>query len=258
MGWPVKEVRLIALAGLPLVAPGDDLVGIICDGLVANEIAIEDGDVLVIAQKIISKAEGRVVRLDEVTPSSTALDLAATTRKDPRLVQVILEESSRVVRAVNEVFIVEQRLGCVCANAGVDRSNVGPEAENAVALLPLDPDASADRIRSGIEERTGTKVAVIINDSHGRPFREGAVGVALGVSGIAPIADKRGATDLFGYRMRTSTVAIADEIASAASMLMGQTDEGLPVVLIRGLGRAIVSNATSHDLLRAPEKDLFR
>lgn len=253
----MKGVSLLALSDIPLVSPGDNLADLICDAATANGIKLADGDILVVAQKIVSKAEGRIVRLADVEPSARAKELAAVTGKDPRLVEVILKDSNEVLRAVDGVLVVEQRSGFICANAGVDHSNVGPEEDEVVALLPSDSDRSARGIMAGIEARTGKRVGVIVNDSHGRAFREGSVGVAIGVAGILPLTDKRGQADLFGYVMRATVVGTADEIAAAASMVMGQTDEGTPVVLVRGLD-CLRGEGRSRDLQRPKEKDLFR
>jgi coenzyme F420-0:L-glutamate ligase/coenzyme F420-1:gamma-L-glutamate ligase len=213
--------------------------------------------VVVIAQKIVSKAEGRLVRLSETVPSARAREIAEITQKDPRFVEAVLSDTGRVLRTAPGLLIVEHRLGFVCANAGVDRSNVAGDAGETIALLPLDPDGSASRIRDGIRAITGQTVAVIINDSHGRAFREGAVGVAIGVAGLHPLTDERGQSDLFGYQMRVTTIGTADELASAASLVMGQTDEATPVVIIRGASYRR-GPGDIQELLRERAKDLFR
>lgn len=255
----MHRITIAAVPNVPMIKPGDDLVTIILDCLGEVGCELEDGDILVIAQKVVSKAEGRITCLSDVAPSKEAEELAAFTHKDPCLVEVILQESNELVRIRETLLIVEQKLGFICANAAVDRSNVsaGETGERPVTRLPLDPDGTARRISVGVADRTGKDVAVIINDTHGRPFRNGAVGVAIGVAGIKPVTDLRGRKDLFGYELRTTTVGTADEIASAASLLMGQADEGRPVILLRGVpyDRA---EGSAKELLRAKEADVFR
>lgn len=254
----LPQVTLAAVPDVPLIRPGDDLAAILLDRLRAARLTLQDGDVLVLCQKIVSKAEGRAVRLDEVTPSAEARALAAETGKDPRLVELILQESRAVLRTRPQLIIAEHRLGWICANAGIDRSNVAqPEDDGVVLLLPTDPDRSAREVRKRLVAASGANVAVIINDTHGRPFREGAVGVALGVAGLAPLSDLRGQPDLFGYRLQTSILGTADEIASAASLLMGQAAEGRPIILVRG-APILLGAGTARDLQRPAEKDLFR
>jgi coenzyme F420-0:L-glutamate ligase/coenzyme F420-1:gamma-L-glutamate ligase len=251
-------IELIAIPGVPAIAPGDDLAALIAERLERAEIPLLDGDVVVLAQKIVSKAEGRIVDLADVTPSPQAETLAREVEKDPRLVEVILSESRRVVRRRPNVLIVEHRLGFVMANAGVDQSNVAPEdGRERVLLLPLDPDASAERLRADLYVRTGRDVGIVINDSFGRAWRRGTVGIAVGCAGIAALLDKRGDPDLFGRTLRVTLVAVADEIAAAASLLMGQADEGRPIVIVRGaLPRGAAQPAAA--LVRSPEEDMFR
>lgn len=254
------SMTLTALPGLPLVRAGDDLAGLIQVGLRSAGLALQDGDALVVAQKIVSKAEGRAVNLAEVTPSERARELAAPGEKDPRLVEVILRESRRVVRAERGIIIVEHRLGFVCANAGVDHSNVPVEEGRAgewVLLLPEDPDASARRLRQALEAWSGARVGVMIIDSHGRAWRMGTVGAAIGVSGLPALVDLRGRADLFGYRLRVTQVGLADEIAGAASALMGQADERRPVVHVRGLPYPLREGSMA-ELIRPASEDLFR
>lgn len=256
------RVELLGLSGLPLVQPGDDLAALICAALDHQGTTLAAGDLVVVAQKIVSKAEGRLVRLSEVAPSPAAQRLGALAEKDPRLAELILRESRSVLRVRPGLVIVEHRLGFVCANAGIDRSNVVQAAgqvpdDETVALLPFDPDASAASLRRALETRYGVPLAVLIIDSHGRPFREGIVGVAIGCSGVAPLRDKRGDPDLLGYRLQVTVVGHADEIASAASLLMGQADEGVPVVVIRGLPYAHGEESAAL-INRLPERDLFR
>ena len=249
--------------------PGDDLVHIILDGLERESLALEDGDVVVVTQKIVSKAEGCLVDLSTVTPSLRALELAEAVGKDPHLVEVILRESRGVVRQREGVLIMETRHGWICANAGVDRSNVAG-VDAAVALtLPVDPDASARRIRDGLIHATLRvaaprsvatpllDLAVIITDSHGRAWRLATVNLAIGVAGMHPIADFRGQPDRFGYTLRVTTVARADELAAAAGLLSGQAAEGLPIIIIRGADWPR-GDGTAVEIQRPVEKDLFR
>lgn len=242
--------------GFPDVQPGDDIGSMVLDMFRFNDVAPDDHDVLVIAQKVISKAEGSVINLGEIAPTPAAKELAAQAHKDPRLVQVILNESSAVMRVRPGLIIAEHRLGFICANAGVDHSNVGL-GEHWVTILPKDPDASAEAIRSRMEETFRVHVGVIINDTHGRPFREGAVGVAIGVAGLEPLFSYIGQQDLFGYVLRTSIEGVADELAATASLLQGQGAEGTPMVLIRG-GRFKPGIGSLVELLREPKKDMFR
>jgi coenzyme F420-0:L-glutamate ligase / coenzyme F420-1:gamma-L-glutamate ligase len=247
-----------ALAGVPMIKPGDDLAGIILAALAASNETLRDGDVLVIAQKIVSKAQNRFVRLDTVEPSPEAERLARDVNKDARLVELILRESTEVVRHRRDVLIVAHRLGLVMANAGIDQSNVEHSAHDDTALLlPEDPDATCAQLCEMLRVRTGAEVAVIINDSHGRAFRNGTVGVAIGASGLPALADLRGAPDLYGRRLQSTEVALADEIASAASLLMGQASEGLPIVLARGIANA-QGEGVAADLVRPKKIDLFR
>ncbi len=249
---------LMAVPGVPLVREGDDLAEILLDCMGRAGMSLRDGDVLVLCQKIVSKAEGRVVQLDEVQPGDEARALAAEVDKDPRLVELILQESRAILRRRPHLLIAEHRLGWVCANAGIDRSNVAqPDDDSAVLLLPVAPDRSARQLRQRLIATSRADVAVIINDSHGRPFRNGAVGVTVGCAGLLPLSDLRGRPDLFGYELQTSILGIADEIASAASLLMGQANEGRPAVLVRGAPIARGEGLAS-DLQRPPELDMFR
>lgn len=252
------KLELTALPGLPMVKPGDDIAGLIVDAMARATVELKPQDVLVAAQKIISKAEGRIVALADVTPSSSAIDWAEKTDKDPRLVELILSESKRVVRHRPGVMIVEHRLGFVMANAGIDQSNVGPSDDDEHAiLLPLDPDASAERLRASIRSTCNVDVGVVISDSFGRPFRSGTAGVAIGAAGLPALLDLRGEPDLFGRELGVSISGFADEISAAASLLMGQGSEGLPAVIVSGLTwTAPNSNAT--EIIRDPAEDLFR
>ena len=251
------QLELRAVPGLPLVRAGDDLAALLLDGLGRSGIALRAGDVLVVAQKIVSKAEGRLVDLAAVVPSARARELAPLVNKDPRLVELVLGESRRVVRAARDVLIVEHRLGFVMANAGVDQSNVAAPGQGEYALLlPLDPDASARRLRAAIAARAGVAPGIVINDSFGRAWRVGTVGVAIGAAGVPALRDLRGTPDLLGRTLRVTVVGHADEIAAAASLLMGQAAEGCPAVLVRGLTSGPEQPAAV--LLRPPAEDLFR
>jgi len=253
-------VTLTALPGLPLVRPGDDLAPLISTALAAAGVSLQDGDIVVVGQKIVSKAEGRLRNLADVHPGEAARRLARETEKDPRLVELILAESRRVLRTRPGAIIVEHRLGFVCANGGIDHSNVAGEAageELWVLLLPEDPDGSARRLRDQLQRATGARAAVLVIDSHGRAFRRGTVGVVIGAAGFPCLLDLRGEEDLFGYRLRVTEVGLGDELAAAASMLMGQAAEGRPVVHVRGLSYP-ERDGSSAELLRQAENDLFR
>ena len=250
--------RFIALAGVPLIKPGDDLATIILAALAASGEKLCDGDVLILAQKIVSKAQGRSVQLGSVVPSRRAEQLARDVNKDPRLVELILQESTEVVRHRRDVLIVAHRLGFIMANAGIDFSNVEQgSGDDTALLLPLDPDQTSVELRTTLFERSGADVAVVINDSHGRAFRNGTVGTAIGASGLPALADLRGRGDLYGRRLQSSEVALADEIAAAASLLMGQAGEGRPIVLARGIPMSD-RNGSAAELVREKKIDLFR
>jgi coenzyme F420-0:L-glutamate ligase / coenzyme F420-1:gamma-L-glutamate ligase len=254
----MTSLEVIALTGLPLIKAGDDLVALIASSLKLNGVEPRAQDVLVVAQKIVSKAEGRMVDLATVQPSARARALAADVDKDPRLVEIILSESVRVVRARRNVLIVQHRFGFIMANAGVDQSNVAPEDGSAhVLLLPENPDRSAETLRRGLARLTGIDLAVVINDSFGRPWRQGTAGVAIGVAGLPALIDLRGRPDLFGRKLEVSVIGFADEIAAAASLVMGQANEAAPVVLIRGL-RWSAPESTAASVIRSPNEDLFR
>lgn len=250
-------LQLIAVPGIPLVRAGDDLAGFIAQGLTAADLTLRADDILVIAQKIVSKAEGRLVDLTTIAPSARAEELARVVRKDPRLVEIVLSESRRVVRTVKDVLIVEHHLGFVMANAGVDQSNTAdPHGPPSALLLPKDPDASAAGIRNELRRQLGCSVGVVINDSFGRPWRIGTVGVAIGCAGLPAVLDLRGDPDLFGRSLQTSILGYADEIAAAASLLMGQADEARPVILVRGLKKD-APHQSAQALLRPAGEDLF-
>jgi coenzyme F420-0:L-glutamate ligase/coenzyme F420-1:gamma-L-glutamate ligase len=256
------RLELHALPGVPRVAPGDDVGALVCDALVRAGATPETGrDVLVISSKIVSRAEDRFVDLGSVTPSPRAEDLAARVQKDPRIVELILQESAEVSRAAKGVLIVRHRIGFVSANAGIDESN-GRRARHAgegpfVLLLPRDPDASARAIRQRVRARFGADVGVVISDSHGRPFRVGTVGVAIGLSGLPAVHDQRGGRDLDGRVLEATITALADQVAAAADLVAGQADEGRPVVLVRGLSYPVQDGAGIADLLRARAQDLY-
>jgi coenzyme F420-0:L-glutamate ligase/coenzyme F420-1:gamma-L-glutamate ligase len=253
-------LTLTPLAGIPLVRKGDDIVNFILNGLADSSITLTDGDVLVITQKIVSKVEGRMVNLNDVKPSGKAIALGLRTEKDPRLVELILNESDQVLRSRPGLIIVEHKLGFICANAGIDHSNVKGEfsdQENWVLLLPENPDASADSIRKGLEEISGTRLGVLIIDSHGRAWRVGTQGVAIGLSGIQGVVDMRGKQDLFDYTLQVTVIGAADELAAASSLIMGQADEGYPVVHARGFPYAL-RDGSLNEIIRPKELDLFR
>jgi coenzyme F420-0:L-glutamate ligase / coenzyme F420-1:gamma-L-glutamate ligase len=253
-----NAVELLAVPGLPLVRKGDDLVALIGDGVGHGGIVPRGGDVFVLTQKIVSKAEGRMVDLATVEPSSAAVELAGAVQKDPRLVELILSESVRVVRARPGVLIVEHRLGMVMANAGIDQSNLAsPGDPQQALLLPVDPDGSAATLRKRLSQKFGVPVAVIISDSFGRAWRRGTCGVAIGAAGLPSLMDLRGSPDLFGRELQVSITGHADEIAAAASLVMGQGAEGQPVVIVRGLTWRGPDNAAS-ELVRPAAEDMFR
>jgi coenzyme F420-0:L-glutamate ligase/coenzyme F420-1:gamma-L-glutamate ligase len=251
---------LTPLHGIPLIRPDDDLVELILGALGAAGMSLQDGDILVLAQKIVSKAQGRLVNLAEVTPSGDALSLAAQTEKDARLMELVLRESNAVLRTRPGSIIVEHRLGFICANAGIDHSNVageGSRLEEWVLLLPEDPDAVAQEIRQRLENASGVRLGVMIIDSHGRAWRLGTVGVAIGLSGLPGVVDLRGQPDLFGYTLRITQVGVADELAAAASLVMGQAAEGTPVVQVRGFPYPL-RDGSLRELLRPKDQDMFR
>ncbi|MEZ4673514.1 MAG: coenzyme F420-0:L-glutamate ligase [Caldilineaceae bacterium] len=257
----MASITLFPVTGIPLIRPGDSLAQIILTQLAQMGEQLQSGDVIVIAQKVVSKAENRLVNLATITPSAKAEELAAKVDKDPRVVQVILDDSSELIRTRRGLLVVEQQAGWICANAGVDRSNVqqGSAGEEYLALLPANGDVSAERIRNEFQRLADVAPAIIINDSHGRAWRIGTVGVCIGCAGLPPLWDQRGLTDLFGYELRSSEECIADELAAAASLLMGQSDEGQPVIIIRGYrppAEAVV--APAQTIQRPAEMDAFR
>lgn len=250
-------VHFIPVGGMPLIKTGDHLPQIIIEAIDRTGGTLQDGDILVITSKIVSKAEGRWVRLQDVIPSELDIEIARECEKDPREVAVIMSEATRVSRLRKNVLIVEHRLGYVCANAGVDHSNTA-EGEDWRLLLPYDPDRSAREIRECIRDLTGKIVGVILSDSHGRPFRMGTVGIAVGSSGLPALRDLRGQPDLFGTPLRVTQTGFADELAAGAGLVLGQANEGIPVVIIRGLIFPQDEVSGAADLVRPRELDLFR
>jgi coenzyme F420-0:L-glutamate ligase / coenzyme F420-1:gamma-L-glutamate ligase len=253
----VRSMTVFTLPGIPEVQAGDDLAALIADALEAAGEVLEAGDIIVAAQKIVSKAEGRYIELADMKPSEEALEWAAKTEKDPRLVQAILDETEQVLRWRPNLLVVEHKRGWVMANAGADQSNIeGAEGER-VLMLPLDPDASAAEIRSGLQDRYGGPLGVIIADSVGRAWRVGTVGLALGASGVRVMADIRGELDRQGRELKVSIVGAGDEIAAAANLLIGEAAEGTPVAIVRGLDM-LDTDQSGADLVRASSEDLFR
>lgn len=255
-----QTITLSALPGIPLVEPGMSLSAVIVEALRNTEAEPRSGDVLVVAQKIVSKSEGRIVDLNNVAPGQEAISLARETEKDPRQVEVILSESCAIIRKKPGVIITEHKRGWIMANAGIDASNVAPQngCEN-ILLLPKDPDASANRLRRELKAETGLTFGIVISDSFGRPWRIGTTGVALGSAGVVSLWDRRGDSDLFGRELKVSQLAVADELATAASLVQGQADEGQPVVLVQGCTYATSEPARpAADLIRPAEEDMFR
>ncbi len=251
----MSKVQVIGVKGLPIIKRGDNLAKLICIAAEHQGTSIKDGDIIVVTHVVISRAEGNVVNLDEVTPSEFAKSVAQQVEKEPALVETILRESKSIVRMGDKHLICETRHGLVCANAGVDKSNV--PGERNVALLPRNPDRSARIIRRKIRKLTRRDVAVIISDTHGRPLREGEINIAIGVAGMKPIRPRIGETDLFGYTLRVKRTAIADELSSAAELVIGQTNEGIPIAIIRGYQYPKFEKAKAKELIRKREKDLF-
>jgi coenzyme F420-0:L-glutamate ligase/coenzyme F420-1:gamma-L-glutamate ligase len=259
MSAAVHELSLRALAGVGAIRPGDDLARVVLDALAASAQSLQDGDVVVLAQKIVSKAEGRMVALATVTPSERAVALAALAQKDPRIVELILAESDEVLRVRPGAIIVAHRLGFVAANAGIDQSNLAEngDGDQHALLLPRDPDGACRTLRAALMAATGVEVAVMIIDSIGRAWRNGTIGTALGVSGMPGLLDLRNTPDLFGRPLKTSELGLADELAAAASLVMGQAAEGRPIVLARGVPYAR-RDGSARELIRPKAMDLFR
>jgi len=249
----MQKIEVIPLVGIPEVKKGDDLGALVADSLDRSGVVLRDGDVVVVKHKVVSKAEGRVVRLDSVVPGRRAKALARREGKDPRIVELMLAESARIVRAGHGVIITETKHGFVCANAGIDQSNAG---RGSVALLPLDPDASARRIRKTLERKTGRRVAVVVSDTFGRPWRIGQTDVAIGCSGIAPLVRYAGRKDRYGYKLRVTEPAVVDEIAGAAELATGKL-KGIPAAVVKGAEYA-KGEEGAKSVVMPPELDLFR
>jgi coenzyme F420-0:L-glutamate ligase/coenzyme F420-1:gamma-L-glutamate ligase len=252
----MSSVHVSPIGGLGEIEPGDDLVAAIVGTIRGLNVPVGRGDVLVVTQKVVSKSEGALVALDSIEPSARAVEWASTWKKDPRLIELVLRESVRVVRMTRGVIISETRHGLICANAGVDTSNIRP---GWAALLPADPDASARRLCAGFRGAFGTPVGVIVSDTFGRPWREGQVNVAIGIAGLAPMTDYRGGVDSYGRPLVSSAIASADEIAAAAELVMRKSD-GVPVAVVAGtgLGVAPLDGPGARSLIRPPEEDMFR
>lgn len=249
----MRRIEVIGLEGLGEVSLGDSIAQLICQACSREGLSLSEGDILVVAHKIVSKAEGQIIRLDAIQPSPRALELSRKLGKDPRLVEIILRESRRIIKTGRGTIIVETHHGFICANGGVDQSNVG---SGQVALLPREPDHSAEEIRKEVQKVSSVAPGVIISDSFGRPWRLGTTDIAVGVAGVKPLKDYRGQRDAYGYELKASLSAVADEIAAAAELVMGKKD-GVPVALLRGcdLGSA---NGSARELLRPEAEDLFR
>lgn len=251
-------VKLIGIKNIPMIGPGDDIGTIIIEAAESEDLEIRDNDIIVVAETVVSKAEGNLMKLDSIKVSDRALEISKRTSKDPRVVQSIIDESVEIIKVGPNFIISETKHGYICANAGVDESNV----ENGfLKPMPIDPDESANKIQKTIESSTGKKVAIILSDTQGRPFREGAVGVAIGISGMNPVWNRQGEKDLYQRELQTTTIAVADELASAASIVMGQASEGLPVVIVRGVEYFEKLRSSSADItpiLRPKKFDVFR
>ncbi len=254
---PEKQpVQVFAIENLPLIEKGDNIGQLICEAAKKQGTPLREKDVVVVTHVAVSKAEGNIVNLDKVKPSAKAVEIAEKIGKEPAMVEVVLRETKEIVRMGQNSLIVETKNGIVSANAGIDRSNV--RGDRNVALLPVDPDASARRIRQEIKNRCGCNVAVIVSDTHGRPLRMGEINIAVGVAGVKPIRDRRGEKDLFGYVLHVKQTCIADELASAAELVIGQANEGIPAAIIRGYTFKPAEDCTATELTRPKEKDMFR
>ena len=248
------------LHGVPLIKPGSDLISIIIQTIEKEKLSVHDGDIIAVTQKIVSKSEGRYINLNGINPSSKAKEISRRCGKDPRFVELVLKESKEVIRISENTLIVEHKMGFICANAGIDHSNVGNKLDQDdewVLLLPENPELSAEKIKVGLSKYFNQGIGVIIIDSHGRPWRLGTVGVAIGISGVPALVDLRGKRDIFGYEMRITQVAAVDELAAAASLVMGQVDEKIPVVLISGFPYPL-RKSSLQEVLRPKKSDLFR
>jgi coenzyme F420-0:L-glutamate ligase / coenzyme F420-1:gamma-L-glutamate ligase len=251
-----QEIKVIPLRILKNVEPGDKIYRLILRSMISQKQKFANGDIVVIAQKIVSKAEGRIVPLSSLTPSAKAIRLAKVYKKDARVLELILRHSKNIVKIANGVIISETKHGFVCANAGIDQSNIIKSNENAL-LLPDDPDASANQIMNMLREKTNREVAVIIADSFGRPFRNGQTNVAIGIAGLNAIKSYIGEDDMFGKKLKVTEIAVVDELASAAELVMGKS-KGIPVAIVRGFDFVMSKKASINELIRAREKDLFR
>ncbi len=251
----MNKIEIMPVMGLPIIKEEADLGELISKAAERQGTPIQEGDIIVVTHVAVSKAEGNIINLDKIVPSPFAMTIAKEMNKDPALIEVILRESNSIIRMGNGHLITETKHGLICANAGVDRSNI--PGERKVAPLPKDPDLSARRIRQRIKEVTGKDVAVLISDTHGRALRRGQINIAIGIAGIKPIRDRRGETDLFGYTLRIKQTAIADELCSAAELVIGQANEGIPVAIIRGYPYQKTEEASLKDLLWPKEKALF-
>lgn len=258
----MQQITIQALDKIPMIVPGDDLAMVISQGLIETGLSLREGDVLVLAQKIVSKAEGRIVDLCSVTPGSKALELAKACDKDPRYIEMILSESATILRQVSGVLITQHKRGWVMANAGIDASNVSSKnGEENILLLPVNPDQTCAQLRKTLIAKHKVNIGVIISDSFGRPWRLGTTGVAIGAAGVPSLWDRRGDLDLYGRELKVSQQAVGDELATAASILQGQANEAQPIVLIRGLdfgARSSAINRPASDLIRDISEDLFR
>lgn len=252
------EIRIIGIENIPIIKKGDDIAELILTAMDDENIKVDNGDIFVIAETVISKAEGNKIDIESIKPSLKAIELAEKTGKDPKLVEAIIQESNEILKVGPDFIISETKHGFVCANAGIDESNV---EEGMATPIPDDPDKSASSIRGKIEKAVNKEVVVIISDTQGRAFREGAIGTAIGISGMNPLWDRKGEKDLYGRELQTTSIAVADELASAASILMGQADEGIPVIVIRGVEYTKTlkdNNATLKSLIRPKKYDVFR
>ncbi len=252
----MKTIEIFGIQGIPIIQKGDDIAELITDAAEKQNTPIIERDIIVVTHKIVSKAEGNIVTIDDFSPSKQSKTIAALTGKEPCLVELIMRDTKEIVRLGPNSIITEINGGIVCANAGLDKSNV--EGNRNVALLPRNPDESAQRIRQKIKKLTGTDVAVVISDTHGRPLRMGEINVAIGVAGIKPVRDRRGEKDLFGYTLKVKQTAVADELASAAELVIGQASEGVPAAIIRGYQYRLTEDASAKELARPKEADFFR
>lgn len=251
----INKIQIIPIQGLPLIKKGDKIAKLLCTTAEKQGTPIQNRDIIVITHVMVSKAEGAIVNLDEVEPSEFAKTIAKHMGKDPAIVEVVLREAKSIIRMGNNSLITETKHGFFCASSGVDRSNVS--GERNVALLPENPDKSAAQVKEKVKALTGMDVAVIISDTHGRPLRDGEINVAIGIAGFKPIRDRRGEKDLYGYTLRIKRTAIADELASAAELVIGQADEAIPAAIIRGYDYPKSKNAKATELIRPKEKELF-